>query len=129
VHVEDRVEFVGVHVLERRVPQDPGVVDDDVDPAPVVERGLHDRPAALGAGDRVVVCDRLAPRRRDLVDHRLRGGRAAAGAVDRAAEVVDDDQGTAAGQLQRMGTAQAPAGARDDRDLAIEPEISHGRRA
>ena len=54
--------------------------------------------------------------------------RAAAGAVDRAAEVVHDDQRAAPGQLERVGAAEAAARAGDDRDLAVESEISHGVR-
>ena len=66
----------GVHVLERLVAQDAGVVDDDVDPAEGVERGLDDGLAALGRGDAVVVGDGLAAGGLDLVDDLLGGGRA-----------------------------------------------------
>ena len=60
VDVDDRVEQVGRHVVERLVAQDAGVVDDDVDAAEGVDRRLHDRRAALGGGHRVGVGDRLA---------------------------------------------------------------------
>ena len=63
MHVDDRVEQVGRHVVERLVAQDAGVVDDDVDPAERVERGLHDGLAALGRGDAVGVGDGLAAAR------------------------------------------------------------------
>src|SRR5690606_31788105 len=107
-----------VHVLERGVPQDPGVVDDDVDAAPGVERRLHDGPAALGGGDRVVVGHGLAAGGLDLVDHLLGRRRAAAGAVHRAAEVVDHHVGAPPGELEGVGPAEAATRTGDDRDLA-----------
>ena len=55
-------------------------------------RGLHDRLAALGRGDGVGVGDGLAAGGLDLVDDQLGGAGVAAGAVDGAAEVVDDDE-------------------------------------
>ena len=126
VHVEHRVDQVGRHVVERLVAQDAGVVDDDVDLAERVDGGLDDGLAALGRGDGVVVGHGLAAGRLDLVDDlSARPRRRTAGAVDRAAEVVDDDQRAALGEQERVGAAEAAAGAGDDRDLAVEPEISH----
>ena len=83
VHVEHRVHQVGLHVVERLVAQDARVVDDDVDRAVGVERGLHDGLAALGGGDGVGVGDGLAAGGLDLVDHVLGGALVAAAAVDR----------------------------------------------
>ena len=125
VHVEHRVHLVGRHVLERRVAQDAGVVDDDVDLAEGVDGRLHDRRAALGRGDAVVVGDGLAAGRLDLVDDLLGGRLGAAGAVGGAAEVVDDDERAPLGEVEGVRPAEAAAGARDDRHLAVEPEISH----
>ena len=68
-----------------------------------VDRGLHDGRAALGRGDRVGVGDGLAAGGLDLVDDVLGGALVAAGAVDRAAEVVDHDERAAA----RRGAARA----------------------
>ena len=99
----------GVHVVERLVAQDAGVVDHDVDAAEGVDRRLHDRLAALGRGDRVGVGDGLAAGRLDLVDDQLGRAGVAAGAVDGAAEVVDDDQRAA------RGRAPARAGGRGRR--------------
>ena len=89
-------------------------------------RGLHDGRAALGGGDRVVVGHGLAAGGLDLVDHLLGGAVVAALAVDRAAEVVDHDEGAAPGELECVRTAEATTGAGDDRDLAVEGE-SHAR--
>ena len=92
VDVDHRVPEVGRHVVERLVAEDAGVVDDDVDASEGVERGLHDRRSALGRRHRIGVGDSLAAECRDLVDHPLGGALVAAGAVDRSAEVVDDDR-------------------------------------
>ncbi len=79
------IEEVGIHVVERLVAQDAGVVDHDVDLAERVDRALHDRRAALGGGDGVGVGDGLAAGRLDLVDDELGRALVAPGAVDGAA--------------------------------------------
>ena len=56
--------------------------------------------AALGRGHRVGVGHGLAAGGLDLVDDPLGGPLVAAGAVDRAAEVVHDDERAALGQQQ-----------------------------
>ena len=73
------------------------------------------------------VGDRLAAGGLDLLDDLLGRRRAAAGAVDRAAEVVHHDERAALGEQQRMLPAEATTGAGDDRHLAVEPEIRHER--
>ena len=127
VDVEDGVDEVGGEVLERLVAEDAGVVDDDVDAPEGVDCGLHDRRSALGRGDRVGVGDRFAAGGLDLVDHLLRRPGVGAGAVDRAAEVVDHDQRTAGREQQRVLTAEATTRPRDDRHLAVESELTHGQ--
>lgn len=57
----------------RTVPDDPGVVDHDVHPSDVVDRGLDDALATGHGGDGVVARDGLAPGRPDR-PHRLVGG-------------------------------------------------------
>ena len=127
MHVDHRTPQIGGHVVERLVTQDAGVVDDDVDASEGVQRGLYDRRAALGRGDRVGVGDGLATGRLDLVDDSFRGSLVAAGAVDGTAEVVHDDQRPTGRHQQRVLAAEASAGARDDRHLAVETKsISHG---
>ena len=90
-----------------------------------VDRGLHDGGAALGRGHRVRVGHGLAAGRLDLVDHPLGRALVAAGAVDRAAEVVHDHERAAGGEQQGVLAAEAAAGAGDDRHLAVEAEICH----
>src|SRR5439155_6659457 len=88
---------------------------------------LDDALAALRRRDRVVVGHRLATGLLDLVDDLLRSGVAAALAVDGPAEVVDDDLGATARQVEGVGAAQAAAGAGDDRDPAVEGDLSHAQ--
>ena len=87
---------------------------------------LHDRLAALGGGHRVGVGDGLAAGGLDLVDDALGGPGVAARPVDGAAEIVDDDQRAALGQLQRVLPSEAAARARDDRHSSVETEFCHG---
>ena len=81
VHVEHDAEILGLELREGLVAQDAGVVDDDVDLAEVVDRGLHDRGAALGRRDGVVVGDGLAAGLVDLLHDLIGHARAGAGAV------------------------------------------------
>jgi hypothetical protein len=71
VDLVDQVPVGLRHLLERDVAQDPGVVDQDVDLAERVDRGLDDLVAVL---DRVVVRDGVAALVLDLGDD-LVGGR------------------------------------------------------
>ena len=125
VDVEDRVEQLGRHVVERLVPQDAGVVDHDVDGAERVDRGLHDGLAALGRGHAVGVGHRLAAEVVDLLGGLVGRALLAAVAADRAAEVVDDDPGAAPGELEGVLAAEAAARAGDDRDLAVVADVCH----
>ena len=125
VDVDDRIEELGVHVAERLVAQDPGVVDHDVDTTEGVDGGLDDRRAALWRGDGVAIGDRLATRRRDFVDDELGRADICACAVDRPAEVVDHHEGASRREEEGVLLAEAAAGTGDDRNLAVETELSH----
>ena len=125
VDVEHGVHHVGLHVVERLVPQDAGVVDDDVDPPECVEGRLHDGGAALGRRDRVGVGDGFAAQVLDLFDDCLRRPGAAALAVHRPAEVVDHNEGAPRRQQERVLPPESAAGACDDCYFSVEPEISH----
>ncbi len=112
-----QVPVLGAHLVEAAVAEDARVVDQDVELAVRVERGLDDLVAVF---DGVVVGDRLATGRLDLLDDRVCGAGAFAFAERGAAQVVDHHFSAAAGQQQRMRSTQAPAGAGDDRDSSIE---------
>jgi hypothetical protein len=122
---DDGVPQVLRHVLEALVPQDPGVVDDDVDAAEGVEGRLDHGVGALRRGDAVRVGHRRTAERLDLLDHLLgRPGRGP-GAVDGAPQVVDHDLGAPRGQQEGVLPSQTAAGAGDDRHLALEPDLRH----
>ena len=62
-----RVPLLLGHVEDHAVAQDAGVVDDDVDAAEAVDRGLDDGLPARHGGDRLVVGHGLAARPADLL--------------------------------------------------------------
>ena len=81
---------------------------------------LHHRRGLLEVGDVGAVGDRLAAHRLDLGHDLARPGPSQAPSpAPRRAEVVDDDLGALAGELERVLAAQAAAGAGDDRDAAL----------
>ena len=57
VHVQQRFEQFGGHVLKGRVADDSRIVDHDVDSAPGIQGGVDDRRTTLGAGHAVAVGD------------------------------------------------------------------------
>ncbi len=125
VDVDHRVDEIRGHVVEALVAQDAGVVHHDVDAPEGVERGLDDGLPAFGRGHGVGVGDGLAPGGFDLVDHLLGRARVTARTVDRATDVVHDDECAPAREQDRMFTAEPAARAGDDRHLAVESEVRH----
>ena len=73
VDVDDRVPLGLGHVGDHAVAQDARVVDEHVQLAERVDRGLDQALAALPVGAAVGVRHRLAAHRLDLLDHLLRG--------------------------------------------------------
>ena len=116
---DDGAEIGHVHLGEALVAQDAGIVDQDVDAA-IFGFGFGDHGFDLiKIGDAGPVRQRGAARAADFRDDRG-GGVAMAGAVARAAEIVDHHLGAAAGELERISAAEAAAGAGDDRGPAFE---------
>ena len=115
----DRLEIGHLHLGEAFIAQDAGIVDEDMNAAPGV-LGLRDHFHHLVIfGDIAAVRHGGAARRLDFLDDFERCVRMA-GAVARAAEIVDHDLRTALCQFDRIGAAQAPARPRHDRHLAFE---------
>ena len=110
VDVDDGVPLLLGHRHEHAVAQDAGVVDEHVEAPEGVDRRAHQRLAAGPAGDVVVRRDGFAAGGADLLG-RLLGD---------VTEVVDDDLGALGGEEARVLATEAPAGARDDRDPAVE---------
>ena len=108
------------HLVEDHVAQDAGIVDDAVEPAEMVGRGLDD-PAG---GDRLrhalEVGDRCAASLLDLLDHFFGGRRAGAGAIGGNAGIVDHDFGALRRAQQRDLAPDAAACAGDDDDFVLQ---------
>ncbi len=125
VHVDHGVPVELGHREHHAVPQDPGVVDQDVATPERVD-GLVDHLAGgVEVGHVGAVDDCLAAHGLDL-GHDLLGGRevgSAAGSV--AAEVVDDDPGAVFGQQQGVFAADAPPRTRHNRNAA-RTQVTHG---
>src|SRR5690606_13073587 len=114
VHADDVVPVGGRHVHQHPVAEDAGVVDHDVEAAELAQRGPHQPSGRLVVGDVVGVRDRVPAGRPDLLGDGLGGAGVGAGAVPGAPEVVDDDGGSLAGQLDGVGPAYSAGGAGDD---------------
>src|SRR5581483_3507574 len=121
----DRVPEFGCHLGEALVPDDPGVVHDNVDATEGVESRLHDGGGAIVGADGVGVRDGFAAGGDDFVDHLLGWSSRSAVPVHRSAEVVDDDFGAAGREEQRVLAAEAAAGAGDHGDSAFEGDGGH----
>ena len=120
VDVENCVHLIEGHVGERLVPEDPRVVDHDVDRPEGIQCGLDDALAALTSGNRVVIGHRFPARSRDLLHHQVGGGMRSPAAVDGATEVVDHDHGPSSPQLQGVLPPQATSGSGDHRHPPVE---------
>ena len=107
--VHDGVPQVVVHVVEGLVPEDTGVVDDDVDAAESVDGSLHDGVAVLG---RELGADRLAAEGLDLV-HNIVG-------VD---EVVNNDRGAVLGKGQAVRAADTGTASGDEDNATGEVDL------
>ena len=103
------VPFVVAEVEDHARPAEARVVDDDVEPAPRVERALHELVADRGVGDVAALRDRLAARGRDLGDDVGRGILGGGAPVGRDTGVVHDDPRAVRREPQRVGRVRCPA--------------------
>ena len=102
------------------VEQDAGIVDQNVGAAEILDGVVEHRLAAGHGRDVGAVGDRAAAFRLDRIDHLLRHRVVAAGAVTRAAEVVDHHRRALAREQFGIGLAEPAARAGDQRHLAVE---------
>ena len=107
VDVDDRVPLLLGHVEAHLVPEDPGVVDEHVEAAELVDRLRDQRLPAVPGGDVVEVRDGPTAGGDDLVGDLLGRALVRALAARLAAEVVHDDRGTLGREQQRLGPADA----------------------
>lgn len=107
-------------LVEDHVAQDAGIVDDAVEPAEVVGRGLHDLAGGNRFRHRLEIGNSRSTALLDLLDHFLgrRGARAAT--VGGAAGIVDHDLGALSRAEQRDLAADAAARAGDDDDFILQ---------
>ncbi len=108
VHADDRVPLFLARGEEHAVADEAGVVDEHVEPAERVDRGLHEALRACPVGDVVGVRDGLAAERVDLVDDVLRGPGARRRVPSRATP-------------RSLTTTLAPSRAKRERVLAADP--------
>ena len=116
---DHRVPLLLRHVHDHPVAEDAGVVDEDVDPAEVVDR----LPTSCAAPTKSATFAPFASARPPFASISATtccAGEVVALAGQRAAEVVDDDVRARLGEGQRVRPADAAPGAGDDRDLARE---------
>ncbi len=106
--VEHPLEPVVAHLVDRRVERVAGVVDEDVDLAPLVDHLLDELVGHARLGQIAGEHERVAV---DL------GGRLLG---DVAVEVVDQHLGALLGEQLRGRASDAACRAGDDRDLAVE---------
>ena len=112
VHGDRRLDRALRQVLEQPRAQDAGVVDQDVDPAELLDRVGHDAPGVLAVRDVVHGRDRPAAGVLDLRHDGIGPGAPR--------EVVDHHRGATGGQLTSVLGTQPLPGARDDGDLAVQ---------
>lgn len=126
VDPDDGVPFVLGHREHHPVPQDAGVVDQDVERPVRADRQPHQVLRLVEVGDVPVVRHRVAAGGGDLGDDLVRGARRRlAGAVAAGLPVVVDDHvGAQPRQFQRLGAAEASSRPRDDGGPAVQ--YAHG---
>lgn len=122
------LELLRIDVGEELRARDAGVVDDDVDPPPGVERSSDHPLRSRRIGDVAGVGDHLGaerPQRRGRTFGRLLVTALLGESEGPAAEVVQHDADTALGQVTGVREAEAllvaPSG--DDRDPTVEPAV------
>ncbi len=120
MHPDDRVPFVGRHVDQHAITQNPGVVDQDVEVAEGLDRLVDEPFGAVPVRDVVEVGDSRSAGCLDLVNDLLRGRCVRTGAVGAPAQVVHDDLGPFGREQQRVRAADAASGPGHDRDATIE---------
>ncbi len=108
MHRDHRVVVGLVHLQQRLVPDDAGVVDEDVDRAEGVDRSLDDPPGGVEVAHGVVARDRAAAGLLDVAHRHRRRVLVGAAAVEADADVVDHDRGAFGGEAQGEFAPDAP---------------------
>ncbi|MNO94160.1 hypothetical protein D3C76_857740 [compost metagenome] len=111
--------------MEGLVAQDPGIVDQHIDPAKGIQCLLDNtRPV----GHRIMVGQRRATRFTNLRHHPVGRRGAGAFAMGRAAQIIDHHPRTVAGKQQGMRSAQAAASSGDNHHFIVQAHrIAHAQ--
>ena len=116
---DDGVPLLFGHVKHHAVPEDTGGGDDDVQPSEGVQRKLNQLIASLKLRYIAVVGDGFSAIFADLVDHLLCRGVVETFTIERCADVVNDDSGAKARELQDDPSSDATAATGNDGDLSV----------
>jgi hypothetical protein len=119
MHVLNRVPHRFIHLQQGLVAEDPGVVDQDVEPAEAVDRFSEDAFCAGFRGHGVEAGSSLSAEGADLFHHAFCRAVVAAAAVAGTADIVDHDLGALTREQDRSCSSDAVAGTRDDRHFGI----------
>jgi len=111
VHIEHQTEVRQVGFREGPVPQDAGIVDEDIHLAPAVDGFAHHRLDLIQRLNTGMAAERLAARSHDFI---------ADVACCRTVEVIHHNPRSAARQRQGMCPAQSSAGSGNDRNTIGE---------
>ena len=113
--VDLAMPVLGLRFHEAPPYRQPGIVDQDVEAAEILDDVIDHRLDRGKIGDVGLISLGLAPLRRDLADERI-------GFLRRTAE-IDGDVGAFFGEAQRDFAADAAGGARHQGDLVFQSEI------
>src|SRR5262245_8565595 len=94
MHADDGIELLLAEIEDHPVAQDAGVVDQNVEPTKLLDRGAHDGLGCAEVGHAVVVRDRLTTSTTDGSDGFIRGRCITPAAVNTAAKIVHHDRGS-----------------------------------
>ena len=121
----DRVPVLGFHFQECLVPEDTGVVHDDIDLSVSIQGGLDDILAAFGLGNAIIVGHGLPAGCLYFRHHFIGSLGSATGAVARASKVVNNHLCSALGQLYRAVLAKTGTRAGDNGYSSCEIDFWH----
>ncbi len=127
MHIENTGPVFGLHFYKALVPQNPGIVDQNVHRPESIQGTLDNARTAFGRGHIIVIGHRLSSQGFNFVDNLIRRCLGAiTGTVPGTAQIVDHDLGAAFGKLQGVGTAQPGAGTGDNGHTPVKANLCFG---
>ena len=127
MHVHDSLPVFRLHFQKALVPQNAGVVDQDIQPAKVGHGCLDDTFSAFGRGNIVIIGHGFSAKGLDLFDNPVcRRGGSVAGPVAGAAQIVDNDLGAPSGQFEGICPPESGPGTGHHRHPALEIQTTCG---